>query len=85
MYKRQRQISYQRHSYRSEAWTVVAGEGEVVLDGLVRQVRAGCVVNIEVGHMHAVRATSSDLHIIEVQHGDVLTEEDIERFGDFWK
>ena len=35
--------------------------------------------------MHAVRATSSDLHIIEVQHGDVLTEEDIERFGDFWK
>lgn len=80
-----RQISYQRHSYRSEAWTVVAGEGEVVLDGLVRQVRAGCVVNIEVGHMHAVRATSSDLHIIEVQHGDVLTEEDIERFGDFWK
>lgn len=79
------QISYQRHFHRSEVWTVVAGEGEVVLDGLVRQVRAGCVVNIEVGHVHAVRAVEGSLRIIEVQYGDVLTEEDIERFGSYWK
>lgn len=80
-----RQLSYQRHAYRSECWTVVAGQGEVVLDGLVREVRAGSVLYIRPGQMHAARAISTDLHVIEVQLGDVLVEEDIERFGSYWK
>ena len=80
-----RQLSYQRHAHRSEVWTVVSGTGEVVLDGLVRQVRAGSVVKIPPHTMHAGRALGSDLHVIEVQQGDVLVEEDIERFGDFWE
>ncbi len=79
-----KQISYQRHSHRSEVWTVVAGEGEVVLDGDVIPVCAGSVVNIEVGRMHGVHAAGADLHIIEVQLGEQLVEEDIERFEDFW-
>ena len=78
------QMSYQRHAHRSEVWTVVSGTGEVVLDGLVRQVRAGSVVYINQLQMHAGRAIGSELHIIEVQQGDNLIEEDIERFGDFW-
>ena len=80
-----RQLSYQRHHHRSEVWTVVSGTGEVVLDGLVRQVRAGSVVDIEAGKLHSGRAIGSDLHVIEVQQGEILVEEDIERFGDFWK
>lgn len=80
-----KQLSYQRHRYRGEVWTVVSGEGEVVLDGLVRQVRAGSVVDIKAGQFHAGRAIGSELHIIEVQLGEILVEEDIERFGDFWK
>lgn len=79
-----KQLSYQRHAHRSEVWTVVSGTGEVVLDGLVQQVRAGSVVKIPAHTMHAGRAVGGDLHIIEVQQGDVLVEEDIERFGDFW-
>lgn len=79
-----RQISYQIHAHRSEVWTVVSGEGEVVLDGLVRQVNVGSVVNVGVGELHAVRAKGSDLRIIEVQLGDILDEEDIKRFGDWW-
>ena len=78
------QMSYRRHAHRSEVWTVVSGTGEVVLDGLVRQVRAGSVVYINQLQMHAGRAIGSELHIIEVQQGDNLIEEDIERFGDFW-
>ena len=80
-----KQLSYQRHAHRSEVWAVVSGTGEVVLDGLVRQVRAGSVVQIPAQTMHAGRAVGSDMHIIEVQQGDILVEEDIERFGDFWK
>ncbi len=79
-----RQISYQRHARRSEVWTVVSGTGEVVLDGLARQVRAGSVVDIASGVLHACRAIGSDLRVIEVQYGDVLVEEDIERFGNYW-
>lgn len=79
-----KQLSYQRHARRSEVWTIVSGTGEVVLDGLVRQVRAGSVVEIPAYTMHAGRAVGRDLHIIEVQQGDVLVEEDIERFGNYW-
>lgn len=79
-----KQLSYQRHAHRSEVWTVISGTGVVVLDGLMQQVRAGSVINIAAGALHAVRA-DSELHVIEVQHGDAIKEEDIERFGDFWR
>ena len=57
----------------------------MVLNGAVQQVKAGSVVNATVGMLHAIRATTDDLYIIEVQTGDVLAEEDIERFGNFWE
>ena len=80
-----KQLSYQRHAHRSEVWTIVSGTGEVVLDGLVQQVRAGSVVNIAAGTLHAGRSLGGNLHVIEVQQGDILAEEDIERFGDYWR
>lgn len=79
------QLSYQRHRHRSEVWTVVSGNGEVVLDGLVRQVRTGSVIDIPRDALHACRATGSDMRIVEVQLGDDLVEEDIERFGNYWE
>lgn len=77
------QISHQRHMHRSEVWTIVSGRGEVVLDGLRRDVRAGSVVEIRPGQMHAARAIE-EMHVIEVQTGDILVEDDIERFGYWW-
>lgn len=78
-----RQLSYQRHMNRTEVWTIVSGEGMIALDGSVFQVHPGSVVTINAGQMHSVRA-NSQLHIIEVQLGDELEENDIERFGCFW-
>ncbi len=78
-----RQLSYQRHARRSEVWTVVSGEGEVVLDGEVRAVGPGSVVEVPPGRMHAARAVT-ELRIVEVQMGDALVEEDIERHGSWW-
>lgn len=80
-----KQLSYQVHKDRSEVWTIVSGVGEVVMDGKVSHVSAGSVVKIEAGEKHSVRSTGSELHIIEVQLGDILVEEDIERFEDFWR
>lgn len=71
-------ISYQRHFHRTETWVVVEGNGEVILDGEIQKVRRGDTVVVPVGARHAVKA-ESDLHIIEVQVGDELTEDDIER------
>lgn len=76
-------ISYQVHHQRSETWTFVDGEGLFVLDGEVRKVSRGDTVLIPVGHLHAVKALT-DLTFIEVQTGNLLVEEDIERFPWNW-
>lgn len=82
--KAEKQLSYQVHSRRSEVWTVISGLGEIVLDGDVIQVSAHSIIDIPAGIRHSARAFE-DLHIIEVQLGDTLAEEDIERFGNYWK
>ena len=76
-------ISYQLHHHRSEIWTCVDGEGIFVLDGERRLVKRGNVMNIPVEHYHAIKATT-DLIFIEVQLGNPLVEEDIERFEYEW-
>lgn len=78
------QLSYQKHARRLEVWTIVSGEGVVVVDGVISHVRPGTVANIPRNAMHALKA-STELHLIEVQLGDMLEESDIERFGDFWQ
>lgn len=76
-------ISYQLHRHRSETWTCVDGEGIFVLDGERRLVKRGDVMNIPLGHHHAIKAVT-DLTFIEVQIGNPLVEEDIERFEFKW-
>ncbi len=76
-------ISYQIHHHRDEVWTFIDGEGLLALDGEVRKIRRGDVVTIRKGQYHAVKALT-DLHLIEVQSGDLLVEEDIERFPWNW-
>lgn len=71
-------ISYQIHHHRSEVWTFVEGEGIFVLDGEERSVKAGDTVIIPVEHWHAIKALT-ELTFIEVQSGNPLIEEDIER------
>lgn len=76
-------ISYQTHNHREEMWTIVDGEGIVVLDGVLRNVSRGDVVAIKKGQKHAIKALS-DLQIVEVQMGDRLVEEDIIRYDWEW-
>ena len=44
----------------------------------------GEVAVIEPGIKHAIKAVDKELHIIEVQIGDELTEDDIERLDWDW-
>lgn len=73
-----KQLSCHYHLDRTESWTVTAGEGTVVLDGKVQKVKAGDAVLIRPGMKHLIRADTT-LHVIEVQTGKLLSEEDLIR------
>ena len=77
-------ISYQKHSHRTEIWTFIDGDGSLILDDIITKVGRGDVVYIKPGMKHAIKA-NTELHIIEVQVGDELTEEDIERLDWDWE
>ena len=77
-----RNSSYHMHHHRSEIWTVVEGDGYLVMNGEERAISAGDVVNVPAGAWHALKAQSK-LEIVEVQLGHPLVEEDVER-GDEW-
>ncbi|MBQ7145871.1 MAG: mannose-1-phosphate guanylyltransferase [Lachnospiraceae bacterium] len=76
-------ISYQRHQRRMEIWTFTEGTGLLVLDDVVKEVKRGDVAVILPGMKHAIMGLS-ELHIVEVQMGDELVEEDIERLEWDW-
>lgn len=79
-------LSYQRHERRAEHWFLVAGAGEVVLDGRTVRVGAGDAVDIPKGAAHRIAnngdAGADDLVFVEVQVGDYFGEDDIERLDD---
>ena len=77
-------ISYQRHRYRTEMWNVVDGCGQLIIEGRISEIKRGDTVCIRPGVKHAIKA-ETELHIIEVQIGDELTEEDIERLDWNWE
>ena len=77
------QISYQYHTSRKEIWTILTGEGTLRINGELRQVSPGDVIQINEGDQHAILA-NTDLELIEVQLGSPLIEEDIVRLEMNW-
>lgn len=76
-------ISYQRHFHRNEYWTIIDGEGEIIIDGEKRTVKRGDTAVIKKLQFHTLKAITP-LTIIEVQIGDILSENDIERLSTLW-
>lgn len=76
-------LSYQYHLLRDEVWTVVAGDGEMVLNGRHFPVKSGDVLVISRDSRHSLRAMT-EMDIIEVQTGSELIEEDIVRLAFDW-
>lgn len=77
--KEGKSISYQKHNHRDEVWTIIGGDGLFILDDVEKNVKAGDVLTIKKGQKHMLKAIT-DLHFIEVQYGDEISEDDIERF-----
>lgn len=72
-------MKYHSHKHRDEVWTIVAGEGTVVLDGEVRKVSAGDVIKITHDRKHTIIAQTI-LNVIEVQIGEDIDVKDKELF-----
>lgn len=76
-------LSYQSHQHRDEHWIVVSGSGQVILEGVVRDVNAGDYILVAKGSRHRmVNPHGSDLQFVEVQLGSYFGEDDITRYED---
>ena len=64
-------MSYHRHDFRDEVWTILTGEGIVIVDDMEQIVRPGDVVSIAAGCKHTIQA-KTDMQLIEIQIGSVI-------------
>ena len=78
-----KRLSYQKHARRAEHWFVVSGIAKVTLNGTEILVQTGGAIDIPTGAAHRVENSATELLVfIEVQQGDYLGEDDIERLED---
>ncbi len=79
------QLSVQSHNYRSEHWVILSGMAKVVLEGKDHILSPGHSIDIPVKAIHSLQNPfENDLEIIEVQKGDILSEDDIIRYEDIY-
>lgn len=78
-------LSLQSHQHRSEHWVVVSGEAEVTRGEEVITLAVNQSTYIPAGLKHRLENKGNEpLCIIEVQTGNYLGEDDIERFEDVY-
>lgn len=75
-------LSYQRHKKRSEHWYILEGKATVTLDGKEIILSKGESIDIPPLSLHRIEAKRGDLVFIEIQRGEYLLEDDIERIED---
>jgi len=79
-------ISLQKHSHRSEHWVVVNGTARVTRGEDVLTLHENQSTYIPAGMVHRLEnATTEPLHIVEIQSGSYLGEDDIVRLEDVYK
>jgi mannose-1-phosphate guanylyltransferase / mannose-6-phosphate isomerase len=76
-------LSLQLHRRRSEHWVVVSGVAKVTRESETYLVRRNKSTYIPINTKHRLENPGEELlQIIEVQNGDYVEEDDIERFSD---
>ena len=74
-------LSMQRHQHRSETWSIVSGDAEVLLgtDNKLKLTKEESIFIPENTWHKGMNNTDEPAHIIEIWRGTNLTEDDIER------
>ena len=78
-------LSLQLHNHRSEHWVVLEGRAKVIKGEEEFILEAGDSIDIAVKEKHSLQNPfEKPLKILEVQKGDIISEEDIIRFEDMY-
>jgi mannose-1-phosphate guanylyltransferase/mannose-6-phosphate isomerase len=76
-------ISLQKHSHRSEHWVVVKGAAKVTIGGEEIFIHENESAYVPKSTLHRLEnAGKIPVEIVEVQNGEYMEEDDIERFDD---
>jgi mannose-1-phosphate guanylyltransferase/mannose-6-phosphate isomerase len=76
-------ISLQKHAHRAEHWVVVQGRARVTRDDETIELKASESATIPLGAIHRLENVGNELlHLVEVQTGSYLGEDDIVRLED---
>ncbi len=79
------QLSLQKHAKRAEHWVVVRGTARVTRDDDLFDLQVNQSTYIPLGAVHRLENPGPEpLHLIEVQSGDYLGEDDIVRLDDVY-
>lgn len=78
-------LSLQSHNHRAEHWVVASGVATVVKGDEVLELTVGQSVDIAIGEKHSLQnLTDNNVEIIELQIGEILSEDDIIRYEDMY-
>lgn len=77
-FKKNGELSMQRHKFRNELWLFMRGAGIFKLDEKTNAVSSGAYYQIEVNQWHKYKAINGTL-VFEIQYGESCEEGDIER------
>lgn len=72
-------MNYHSHDHRDEVWTVIAGTGRTIVDGMEELVKTGDVITMEAGCKHTIIA-DTELQLIEVQLGKEINVHDKHKY-----
>ena len=79
-------LSLQSHQHRSEHWIIAEGEAVVTINDKIKILKENETIFIPQGFKHRLaNKEATKLIIIELWYGDILDENDIERFEDIYK
>ena len=78
-------LSIQLHHHRSEHWIIVEGTATVVKGDKTYTLEAGTSIDIGIEEVHSLQNLHNEqLKVLEIQQGDILDENDIERLEDIY-
>lgn len=79
-----KRFSYQKHTRRTEQWTVAVGEAVAILDGKEIRLTEGESIIIPLGAAHRLGNPdkSKNLSVIEIQRGEYFGDDDTIRLED---
>ncbi len=78
-------LSVQLHHHRSEHWIILEGEATILKGKELVKLKAGESIDIAIEEIHSLQNFGTEqLKVLEIQQGDILDENDIERLEDIY-